>query len=92
MDRPVFQAKDVAHQVKCADLAASVGEELVAPNRAVNDLVDIVGRLGLSVNLGAPGVFELAQDELRARQAALLAEELWPIGRSGGRESRGTRP
>jgi hypothetical protein len=53
MDRPVLQAKDVAGQVESADLTAAVGQELVAPNRAVNDLVDIVGRLGLSVDFGA---------------------------------------
>ena len=60
MGSAVFQAKDVADQVERADLTAAVREKLIAPNRAINDLVDIVGRLSLSEDLGALGVFEFA--------------------------------
>ena len=56
----VFEAKDIANQVEGADLAAAVGQELVAPNRTLHDLVDVVGRLGLAVDLSASIVLELA--------------------------------
>src|ERR1700732_4375206 len=82
MDRAILQAEDVANQMKCSDLAAAVGEQLVTPHCAFHHLIHIFSGLGLSENLSAPGVFEPAQDELRVRQAALLAEEFWPIARS----------
>ena len=68
----VLQPKNVAGQVEGADLAAAVGEELVAANRAVDDLVDIVGRLRLAKDLRAPVVFEFAQDYPCARKLAEL--------------------
>jgi len=40
-------------------MTAAVREKLVAPNRAVNDLVDIVARFGLS-KISGSGVFEFA--------------------------------
>ena len=59
----VFQPKNVTGQMEGADLAAAVGEELVAANGAVDDLIDVVGRLGLAINLSASVIFELAQDD-----------------------------
>ena len=64
----VLETKDIADQVKGADLAAAVGEEFVAANGTFNNLVDVVGRLGLAVNFGAPVIFEFAQDD-RARES-----------------------
>ena len=58
----VLQPENVASQVERADLAAAIGEELVGANRTARDLVDIVGRLRLSEDLGAFVVFEFAQD------------------------------
>ena len=59
-----------------ADLAAAVGKELVAANRAVNDLVDVLGRLGLAVNFGTSVIFEFAQDDACAGKLAKLSESL----------------
>jgi len=46
--------------MECSDLSPSVGEELVAADRAVGDLVDVLGRLSLAKDLGAAPVFEFA--------------------------------
>jgi hypothetical protein len=46
-----------------ADLAAAVGEQLVAAHRAGDDLVDIFGRLVLAVDLLVLAVGELGGDE-----------------------------
>jgi hypothetical protein len=53
MEIAILEAEDIARQVKRADLAATVGQQFVAPNRAFNDLIDIVGGLCFSENLGA---------------------------------------
>ena len=45
-----FETENVARQQKRADLAPSVGQQFVGPNRASNNLVDIVGRLVLAVD------------------------------------------
>src|SRR5262249_18589018 len=45
-----LQAEHVARQVEGADLAASVGEQLVAADRARNDLIDIFRRLVLTID------------------------------------------
>ena len=77
----VLQPKNVARQMESADLAAAIGEELVAANRAVNDLVDIIGRLRLPKDLRAPFVFEFAQRlpvPVKARRAAPRAFGLLP--------------
>ena len=79
----VLQPENVAGQVERADLAAAVGEELVAANRTVRDLVDIVGRLRLSEDLGALVVFELAQDYPCPRKLAELPESLRPAAGMG---------
>ena len=72
----VFQTKNVAGQMEGADLAAAVGKELVAANRAFNDLVDVFGRLGLAVDFGTSVVFEFAQDDPCAGKLAKLSESL----------------
>src|SRR5467141_2375103 len=71
----MFEAKDIASQVKRADLATTVRQELVAPNRAFNHLIDVVCRLCFSENLGAPSVFELGRTNLCVRQGAKLAKK-----------------
>ena len=62
----VLQAKDIADEVECADLAAAIGEQLVAPHRAFDHLVDIFRWLGLAKNFRTPAIFELAQYDLCA--------------------------
>ena len=83
VDRTVLQPENVAGQVESADLAAAIGEELVAANRTVDDLVDVVGRLRLSVNLGTPVVFEFAQDYPCAGKLAELSQSLLACCRDG---------
>src|SRR6185437_4142942 len=56
----VFQAKNVACQVECANLSPSVGEKLVAANGAIDHLVDVFRRLGLTEDFGSPAVLEFA--------------------------------
>jgi hypothetical protein len=63
VNRTVFQAKDVAHEMEGPDLTPTVGQQLVTPNGAIHNLIDIVRRLSLSVNLAAPAVCEFAQDD-----------------------------
>src|SRR3954452_15057474 len=58
-----LEAEDVVGEVKGADLAAAVGEQLVAPYRAGYDLVDVIGRLLLAENLRALFVAEFIQIE-----------------------------
>ena len=72
----VFQPKNVTGQMEGADLAAAVGKELVASNRAVDHLVDVLGRLGLAVNLGTSVIFEFAQDDSCAGKLAKFSESL----------------
>src|ERR1700749_2152700 len=60
MDLAIFEAKDIARQVKRADLAATVRQEFVSSYRAFNHLIDILCRLCLSENLGALAVLKPA--------------------------------
>src|SRR6516165_5585857 len=83
MSRAVLQAEDVADEVECADLAAAVREQLVTAHRAFHDLIHIFRGLCFAEDFSAAVVFELAQEELRAGQAAMLAEKLWPVRRIG---------
>ena len=46
----------------------------MATNRSVNDLVDVLGRFGLSINFTAPAIFALAEDDSRARKLAELSQ------------------
>lgn len=79
----VLQPENVASQVERADLAAAVGEELVGANRTARDLVDIVGRLRLSEDLGAFIVFEFAQDYPCPRKLAELPQSPRPAAGMG---------
>ena len=47
-----------------ADLAAAVGQQLVAPHRAGHDLIDVIGRFLLTENLGALLVAKFIQTDL----------------------------
>src|SRR6266446_2518688 len=60
-----FQSEDVARQMKCANLAASVGQKLVGTNRAADHLIDVFGRLILAVNLFLLPVGEFRRDKPR---------------------------
>jgi hypothetical protein len=46
-----FEAEDVARQVKGSDLPATIRENLVSPDRACDDLVNVVGWFVLAINL-----------------------------------------
>ena len=72
----VLQTKNVTIQVKGADLAAAIGEEFVAADRAFNDLVDVLGRLVLAINFGTSVIFEFAQDDACAGKLAKLSQGL----------------
>ena len=56
----VFQTENIANQVESPDLAAAVGQELIAANRTLQDLVDVVRGLRFTVDLGASIVLEFA--------------------------------
>ena len=60
MEIAIFEAKDVAGQVKRANLAATVGQELMTPNCTFNHLIDIVCRLSLPEYFGVPPVLKFA--------------------------------
>ena len=45
-----FKSEDVARQMNCADLAPSIRKQSVGPNRAADDLIDVFGRLVLTVD------------------------------------------
>ena len=60
----ILKAENVADEVKSTDLTSSVGEELVAANGPRNDLVDVLRRLFLAVDLGAPPVMKFTGDEV----------------------------
>ena len=55
----------------------------MATNRSVNDLVDVLGRFGLSINFTAPVIFELAEDASRARKLTELSQCLRLAARMG---------
>ena len=63
VDRSGFEAEDVAGQVECADLTPSVGEQLVAANRARNHLVNVFRRFILAVDFLILPVGELGRNE-----------------------------
>ena len=60
-----FQPEDIARQMKCADLAPSVGKQLVGANGAADDLVDIFRRLILAVDFLVLAVGELGGNKAR---------------------------
>src|SRR4051794_12879415 len=50
MNRSGLQPEYVARQMKRADLASAVVQQLVGTNRAANHLVDVFGGLAFAVN------------------------------------------
>ncbi|MHC2929281.1 hypothetical protein ACVJA9_004078 [Bradyrhizobium diazoefficiens] len=58
-----FEAEHVAGKMEGADLAAAVGEKLVAAHGPGDDLVDIFGRLVLAIDLLVLAVGEFGGDE-----------------------------
>ncbi|MGY4344393.1 hypothetical protein ACVWXM_000857 [Bradyrhizobium sp. GM7.3] len=58
-----FEAEHVAGKVEGADLAAAVGEKLVAAHGAGDDLIDILGRLVLAIDFLFLAVGELGGNE-----------------------------
>jgi hypothetical protein len=55
----VLQPEDITDEVKRPDLAASVAKQLVAPNSAGLNLIDVARRFFLAVNLGSLSVRKL---------------------------------
>ena len=47
-----FEPEYVTGHIEAADLAAAIAENLVGPYRAADDLVEVLGRLILTENLG----------------------------------------
>ena len=60
MELTILEAEDIARQVKRADLAATVRQEFVSPNRAFNYLIDILCGFCLSENLVVLDVLKIA--------------------------------
>jgi hypothetical protein len=77
-----FQPKDVAGQQKRADLAASVGKQLVGPHGAADHLIDIFGRLVFAVNL-----FVLAIGKFARHKAGVPGETAERFGSGEGDRS-----
>jgi len=77
----VFQAEDVANQVKCANLSPAVREELVAPHRTLDHLIDIFRRFCLPEDFRAPIVSKFAQNDLRSGKSVEFAARFGPVGR-----------
>ena len=77
-----FQPEHVARQEKGADLPPSVGKQLVGPDRAADDLVDIFRRFIFAVDFLVLPVGKLRGDETRmSRQGTEL------VGRGVGNRS-----
>src|SRR3954447_501323 len=83
MNAAVFETEDVPSQMESADLASPVGQQLVASNRTVHDLVDVVRRLRFPVNLGASIVPEFAKIYSRAGKLSKLTQGVLLTRRSG---------
>src|SRR3982750_2701825 len=60
MELTILEAEDIARQVKRADLAATVRQEFVSPNRAFNYLIDILCGFCLSENFVVLDVLKIA--------------------------------
>jgi hypothetical protein len=50
MGQSGLKSKDVAGQVERTNLSAAIGEQLVAPDRAANDLIDVFSGLVFSID------------------------------------------
>jgi hypothetical protein len=59
-----FETKYVTGKIEGIDLATSIIEDLVATNRATNNLINVIGGLGFSVDLDI-----LEKTELKNRSA-----------------------
>src|SRR5262245_23215464 len=51
---PNLETENVAGQMKSSDLAAAVHQHLVGPHGPADDLVEVIGRLVLAVDLAIP--------------------------------------
>ena len=60
MEIAIFEAKDIAGQMKRTDLAATIRQEFVSSNRAFYHLVDIICGLCLSEDYGVLPVLKSA--------------------------------
>jgi hypothetical protein len=83
MHRAVLETEDVADKMESADLATAVGEQLVTPHGAFDDLIYVFRWLGFAKDLSASAISEFGQEDWRAGLTIMLAEESWPDGRSG---------
>src|SRR5215216_5151788 len=85
MGRAGIEAEHAAGQMERADLAPSVVEELVGANRAADHLIDIFGRLALTVDFLVLPVGKLAGNHTRAgRDHAELVDGRNSLGARGG--------
>ena len=75
-----FEAEHVAGKVEGADLAAAVGEKLVAAHGAGDDLIDVLGRLVLAIDL-----LFLAVGELGGNEADMASDRTELVGDGMGR-------
>src|ERR1700742_1012299 len=78
MHATVLQPKNIADQVKSADLAATIREEFAASNCARFDLINVLGWLLLAENLGASLVGEFIQtdDWVRSTRQAKVPKRI----------------
>ncbi len=60
MGLAVLESENVAGEVECANLPATVGEQFVTAYRPLDHLVEVFGRLSLAENLGTAPIFEFA--------------------------------
>src|SRR4030095_15360882 len=75
MEIAIFEAKDIAGQMKRTDLAATIRQEFVSSNCAFDHLIDVVRGLFLSENLGVLLVLEFARTDLCMRQVTKFAKK-----------------
>ena len=74
VNRGVLQTENVTHQVKGANLAATVQQKLVASYRPCGHFIDILGRLVLAENLYAFVVAEFAKVDPRPGQHSKIRD------------------
>ena len=60
-----LESEQVACEVKCPDLSASIAQQLVSSYRATHNLVERQSLLGFSVDLLIVPIFEARSNELR---------------------------
>ncbi|AHY49376.1 hypothetical protein BJS_08570 [Bradyrhizobium japonicum SEMIA 5079] len=63
MPFPIFEAKDVAHQMEHPDLSATIQEQPVTANGAPLYLIDMLGGVLFTKDFGFLAVFNLEQTE-----------------------------